>query len=643
MPAFLFINGSVAPAKPAPLSCLHALMVGTVLVGSLLGLSGCATVDSSAPTAAENTSTVDAAGSADIAETATTENPADAGNLAEATDEEPEIEYGNFTEDQLARLILAELAGQRGQNRQALEEYVALAHDTGNLSIIQRAMRIAIFSRDPQVAMEMAEMWLAQEPDSPDAHQTVALELVSIGRYRDAFDQFAYLLEAGLPVDFRLLSARVASDENASLILKGLISDYEELLQRYPNNDSLRLSLTHLYQQSQQPEEALALVTQLLHEAELREREGAPPQTVLPAPPNGGDLIVLEVQLLDMLEEKQRSLRRLQQGVREYPAHKDLRYMYGRRLINEQNYPAARAEFAVLVDQNPRDFDLVYSLALLSMEVNMYAEAKNYLQRLVLNGQKMDDSHYYLGFIAGQENQPAQAIEQYLLVRGGSNFMQAQRNLTELMVRAGRYPEVRTHLQNLRFRNADLNIPLLSLEANILIDEDKFTEAQTVLDSAVGAYPNNVQLLFLRSVLSQEINDLALMEADLRKIILLEPQSPVAYNSLGYTLADRTNRFEEALDLIERAVQLAPDDPAILDSLGWVQYKLGMYDEARDNLDRAFELYPDAEVAAHLGEVLWVMGDRSAATRIWRNALQTQPDSVHVRNTMQRLNPAESI
>jgi Flp pilus assembly protein TadD len=143
--------------------------------------------------------------------------------------------------------------------------------------------------------------------------------------------------------------------------------------------------------------------------------------------------------------------------------------------------------------------------------------------------------------------------------------------------------------------------------------------------------------------LSQETNDLALMETDLRRIIQLQPQSPVAYNSLGYILADRTNRYQEAYELIRKANELSPNDPAIIDSLGWVQYKLGMYPEARTNLDKAYELFPDAEVAAHLGEVLWVMGDKSAATRVWRNALATQPDSEHIRSAMQRLNPAASL
>ena len=131
--------------------------------------------------------------------------------------------------------------------------------------------------------------------------------------------------------------------------------------------------------------------------------------------------------------------------------------------------------------------------------------------------------------------------------------------------------------------------------------------------------------------------DLSLMEADLRRIIQLNPGSPVAYNTLGYFLADSTDRYEEAYDLIKRAIELAPDDPAIIDSLGWVQYRLGLYDEARENLDRAYELFPDHEVAAHLGEVLWALGERSQARSIWRTALEIQPDSEHIRSTMERL------
>ena len=554
-------------------------------------------------------------------------------------DEKPK--YGNFTEDQLSRTIMAELAGQRGQNETALNDYAALARESNNVSIIQRAMHIAAFSREPNLAIEMAELWLLQEPGAIEPRQTIALELVSLTRYRDAFRQFQVLLEKGEEVDFRLLSARIAATASSGTpVLSGLIDDYEALLKDYPRHESLRLSLAHLYQLDKQPKPALGIIEQMLKEVEKQVHDSktaaSPPQPTI----NGGDLVMLQVQLLEVMEDHKTSLKKLQQGVRSYPGHKELRNLYGRRLINDHKYPEAREQFSLLVQQNPNDYDLLYSLALLSMEVNQLPEARNYLLRLVQNSQKLDDAHYYLGYIEGQQNHPERAIEQYQMVKAGSNFLQALRNMTELMVRANRHDEAHTYLQYVRLRNADLNLPLLAMEANILIEEKKYETAVSILNDSVGAFPNNVELLFLRSVVSQDTNDLVLMETDLRKIILLQPQSPVAYNSLGYTLADRTTRYQEAYELIKRATELAPSDPAIMDSLGWVQYKLGMYREAREILDKAYKLYPDPEVAAHLGEVMWVMGEKSAATKLWRSALSSQPDSAYVRNTVQRLDPS---
>ncbi len=355
------------------------------------------------------------------------------------------------------------------------------------------------------------------------------------------------------------------------------------------------------------------------------------------------EVVVQEVRLLELMQEPERAQRRLQQSVQAHPDNKQLRFMYGNRLLSAQRFAEAKVEFSRIIEQDPNDFDMMYSLALLNLQMNLFDEAAEYLHTLVQNKEHLDDSHFYLGNIYVQQSNNELAIKEYLLVSGGNNFLQAQRNLTELMIRADRYPEVKTHLQNIRFRNPDYNIPLLAMEASVLMDENRNDVAAAVLNNAVGAFPNNIQLLFLRSLLSQEINDLVLMEEDLRKIILLNPTDSTAYNSLGYTLADRTDRYQEAYELIQKAIELSPDEPSIIDSLGWVQYRLGMYEEARKNLDRAYMLFPDAEVAAHLGEVMWVMGDRAAANKVWRGALEKQPDSEHVRDTMERLNPDDSL
>jgi len=531
-----------------------------------------------------------------------------------------EIQYGNFDEDVLTRVIIAEMAGQRGYNQKALEDYLALARETNDINIIRRASRIASFMRDVPAAIETSNLWLAKEPESQEALRTLAFQMATLGRYREAMTHMRKLLALGYNIDFRLITNRTAVDNDAELFLDALIADLQELKTLYPENQSVKLGLAHLHHQNSQAEEAYMEVS-----------------TLTDALNDNPEVVLLEVELLEILERPEQARERLQEALKNNSNHKELRFQYARKLIDDQRYSDARDQFAIIVEQYPDDYDMLYSLALLSMENNLFSEARQYFEIMVENAQRLDDAHYYLGFISVQENKNDEAIKHFFNVNGGGNFLQAQRSLTELMIRAGRYREVRSRLQNVRFRNPDYNIALLSMEANVLMDEGQMDEAGRVLNNAVGAFPNNIQLLFLRSVYSQEINDLALMEEDLRRIIQLNPNNPVAYNSLGYTLADRTDRFNEAYELIKRAFELAPNDAAIIDSLGWVQYRLGMYEEAIENLDRAYELFPDHEVAAHLGEVLWVTGERTQARSIWRKALESQPNSEFIRSTMERL------
>ena len=539
---------------------------------------------------------------------------------------EEEIQYGNFSEDILTRVILAELAGQRGLNQEALDEYQALARETGDIGIIKRSARIATFLRDIPTSIAMTEMWLVQEPDSIEAHQTISFQMISLGRYKKALEHFAVLLTLGADVDFRLITARATADENIALIIDALIADFNDLTELHPSNQPLLLGLAHLYQVNNQHQESYQIINLL-----AQQNNDEP------------ELVILEIRLLELMGKTEQAQLRLKESLRTNPAHKQLRFLYARKLIDEQRYNDATEQLALIIKQDPEDFDILYSLSLLSMEMTRYNDAKGYLQRLVDNSQRLDDAHFYLAFINAQENNVDRAIEHYLQVNSGSNFQQAQRNVTALMLQQGRYPEASARLQNIRFRNPDYNLSLLTMEANLLIDANLNNIAVQFLNNAVGAFPNNLQLLFLRSVLSQNINDLALMEQDLRKIIRLNPDNAIAYNSLGYTLADRTERYDEAYRLIQQAMEIAPNDPAIIDSLGWVQYRLGRYEEAKESLLLAYELFPDHEVAAHLGEVLWVLGKKNQANRLWKKALEVQPDSKFILNAIERLSSDSSI
>lgn len=537
---------------------------------------------------------------------------------------EAEIVYGSFPEDILTRVIIAEMAGQRGYNQTALTEYLSLARETNDLGIIRRAALIAAFMRDNEASLELNELWLTKQPDSEEALKTSAYHLISLNRLQEALALFARMHEKGYDVDYRLISNRANNNLEIQPILSILINDFETLFTTYPQHFTLRLAMAQLYRQNGQLQEAYEMLNQLALEND-----------------DPVEILIAEVAVLEEMGETRLASRRLENSLDDKPNNKQLRFAYGRKLVEAGNYREAMQQFEIIVDQDPQDYEMLYSLALISIEANQLTAARNYFQRLLVNGQRLDDTHYYLALISDEENKPDEAIDHYLQVNGGNNYLVALRNYMELMIEQDRYSEASDHIRQLRLRRPEINSTLLALEAGLLIDAEEYYPAFTFLSRAISNYPNDIQLIQLRTLVSQELDDFAILELDLRNLMRLEPNNPSPFNTLGYFLADRTTRYNEAKELIDIAIELSPNDPAIIDSLGWVQYKLGMYEESRINLERAFELFPDHEVAAHLGEVLWVMGNREAAREIWQGALETQPDSEFILSTMQRLS-AES-
>ena len=592
----------------------RALLVKLLLTSGIVTLlTACANTQTESVSASEN------AQAEDISATTAPSQSAESDSNSLPPPQE-EIVYGAFPEDILTRVILAEMAGQRGFNQTALDDYLELARETNDLGIIRRAALIATFLRDNEASLELNTLWLAKQPTSEDALKASAYQLISLNRLNEALVLFARMHEQGYEVDYRLISNRADNNIEVRPLLGTLIDEFEALLPSRPRHFTLRLAMAQLYRQNGQLTEAYEILNQLALEND-----------------DPVEILIAEVEILEEMGETRQARRRLQNSLNDKPDNKQLRFAYGRKLVEEGSYREAMQQFALIVDQDPQDFEMLYSLALISIEANQLSAARNYFQRLLVNGQRLDDAHYYLALISDEENNPDQAIEHYLQVNGGNNYLVSLRNYMELMIEQDRYDEASDHLRQLRLRRPEINSTLLGLEGGLLIDAQEYYPAFTFLSRAISNYPNDTQLIQLRTIVSQELDDFALLELDLRSLMRLEPTNPSPFNTLGYFLADRTNRYNEAKELIDRAIELSPNDPAIIDSLGWVQFKLGMYEESRINLERAFELFPDHEVAAHLGEVLWVMGNRDAAREIWQDALETQPDSEFILNTIQRL------
>jgi tetratricopeptide (TPR) repeat protein len=302
----------------------------------------------------------------------------------------------------------------------------------------------------------------------------------------------------------------------------------------------------------------------------------------------------------------------------------NLRMAYARLLADARRFDASLKQFEILGAAQPDNPEVSFALGLLHLQANRVAEAEPHFKRLVNNEERGDDASYYLGRIAEEKENYEQANVWYLGVQGGENYFDAQVRLGLILAKQHRLDEARTHLRSVRTRNAEERALLVQAEGELLAEDKRFDEAMSVYDQALQAGFNS-DVMYARAMLAEKMDRLDILERDLREILEKDPGNAQALNALGYTLADRTDRYDEALGFIQRALDISPSDFYILDSMGWVLYRMGRLDEAEGYLRKALVLRPDSEVAAHLGEVLWAKGDRKGANEIWNTALRETP------------------
>ena len=529
------------------------------------------------------------------------------------------IEYGDFTSEQLFQAISGELSAQRGDLERAAEIYFQLATETRDVGIIERAVRFSSAIGDGRSLLELGLLWAQAAPDVPEPHLLLAFQLLEAGRLGQALSHMEQVLEAGGNFEFSILASATGGIAGARRgeLIAGLLS----LKERYPDNRSIRIALVQLLAQNQQFEAALAEFEQMSERAELTP-----------------DLVRLHAQLHTSAGRGDGALEALRAGLEQFPENRELRMTYARLLLQQRELEAAREQFGIMLAQTPDDWDTLLSAGLLDLEMENYASAMEIFEQTLAARLNEDDSHFYLGYAKQQLGDVLAAIEHFRQVRQGvENFQPAQQQATRLSIQLGQFEEAHDWLAQLSRGSSRLEVRFIAMESAILLQEGYPGRAGELLDLALNRYPNHADLLFARVFVQDSIGDMAGSEADLQQIIRMQPDNARALNHLGYMLADRTERYAEALALIERAIALEPEDPAIIDSLGWAQYKLGILDQALANLRRAYAAFPDHEVAAHLGEVLWALEQHEEAERIWGEALAENPASEYVLPTMERL------
>jgi tetratricopeptide (TPR) repeat protein len=536
--------------------------------------------------------------------------------------EAEETEYGNFTKDQLYTAIISELGAQRGDLSEAGDSYFDLARQTRDLGIIQRAVQFASVNNDINTMLELGLLWIEIEPSNPQPHLMVGFQFLENGSLDQAISHMGRVIELGGDIDFSVIAAQTGSMNTQDRGL--LIQSLRQLSKDFPNQPSIRIALAQMLAQSTLYTESLIEVRALIDITDTNPT-----------------LVLLQAQILQAMDRGEEALDTLSEGISRFSDDRELRMNYARYLIQNDEFGNAADQFRQLMEEDPQDWETLYSIALLELEMENFDSAVEIFTRLIAVDQLADESQFYLAYVHEQQGNLAKAVEHYRQVRPGTNnFLASQQQATRISIQMGELEDAHDWISRISRGQPRLEILLTTVESSLLIQAEYGDKALTLLDNSLNKFPNETDLLFARVLYYDSITNQAGSEKDLQQIIIMKPDDSRALNHLGYMLAAQTTRYEEALELLERAIAISPNDPAIIDSLAWAQYKLGHYEDALQNLRRAFAAFPDPELASHLGEVLWVMGRHDEAIQVWNDALKESPDSELVLEAMERLQSA---
>lgn len=518
--------------------------------------------------------------------------------------------------DEVFDILSGEIAAQRGEFDAAYVYYMNAAR-LGDAYAAQKATRIALHLKDNQRTREALEAWLRLAPQDVGARQVATLFYATQGDVDQADihlrELFSLLSDQG---DTKyILIAAVGSAVKDVRVQTELMN---RLTSAYPNRPEVHYISALVAAGANQYKTATAAAKKAIS---LR--------------PDWVNARVLLSKILLNQGDPAGARRVLEEGLALAKNDNELRSAYARLLVDTEDLESAYQQFSRVLQGDPENPEVEYALGLLGFQLGRLDEAARHFDKLFNMNRHRDEAAFFLGEIAEQQKKPEIAERWYHRARGPFQ-LDAQVRLAKLMAGRGDIQPSRDVLQRLRVQAPTQALTLYLVEGEILREVNHLDLAMQVYADALEVFPKNAKLLYARALTAAEIKRVDILEADLREVLRQDPEHADALNALGYTLADLTDRYEEALGYIRRALELKPGNAAILDSMGWVLYRLGRNEEALGYLEQAYDLFPDAEIAAHLGEVLWVQGERKQARRVWQQGLEKSPDNKYLRTLMKK-------
>lgn len=549
--------------------------------------------------------------------------PASLSSDADAASAKPAPDAG-LTDQILYQFLISEIAGQRGRAGLAARGLIDLAQKTRDARVARRAAEVAFQARDLSSALDATTLWVELDPDSAVARQAMATLAGSQGTLESAKSSLAALLAQPnkAPTVLLQLNALLARFQDKTEVAAAV----RDLSEPYLVLPEARYARAAAYAGAKQWRPAMAEI----EEAQLRR-------------PDWAQVAILKSQVLRETRDAKAAEDSLAKFLVVNPDAIEVRLAYARLLAAEKAYVPAREQFRIAKKSQPNDIEIPYSIGLLSQQLKDWDDADAELKR-VLEMMPRDPAPVYfnLGLIAEGRKDMKAAEEWFGRVEGGDYFVSSRLKIAGIRVKRDGMEAGRKYLREAQAAQQDapeMRNQLILAEAQLLRDAKALPAAFKLLSEAAQHSPDAADLLYDRAMVAEKLGKLDVMEADLRRVIALKPDHAHAYNALGYTFAERNLRLDEAYELVQKAVALAPQDAYIQDSLGWIQYRQGRIDEAYKTLKQAYTQRRDPEIAAHLGEIMWIKGERDEAVKLWRASLLENPDNEMLTAVIKKYQP----
>ncbi|MGK5070019.1 tetratricopeptide repeat protein [Janthinobacterium sp. RT4P48] len=539
-------------------------------------------------------------------------------------DKLPKVELSS---DLLYKLTRAEMEFKSGQWQGPYVTMMVAAQQTRDPRLARRASEMALAAKQGGEALAAIRLWRELAPDSDEATQFFLGFVVLTEKIDEAEPIFAQ----------RLANAPQGARGVALFQMQQILARSNDKLYAYS-------MLTRLVEPYLDMFEAHLVLAQGALSIDERDRAIREANKALAIKPNS-ELAALT--LAQVTGEPEAANKVLVAFLQKNPDAVEVRAAYARLLVEQKQLEAARDQFLLLLKSQPDNVGGLYALGIVALQLEDTKGAEQYFKRFlaVLDKNPGDTRDPFkalmiLSQIAETRGDMAGAIAWLDKVDNSASagYVDARLRRAQLIARGGNLDAARKALTEIETSDPAVQAQVLLVDAQFLRDANYLQSAFTVLENALLRFPNNPELLYDYALLAERLDKMDLMEASLRRVMALAPDNQHAYNALGYSLAERGIRLPEAHALIEKALQMAPGDPFIMDSMGWVQFRMGNLAAAETALRRAYAVRSDPEIAVHLGEVLWQKGDKDEAQKLWREARSKDPKNDALKSTLARLN-----